>query len=84
VGVFHVEHEADVCQALLGVAVGHVVQHQHVDRVMSLTPAAAMQRIIQRAKACHAMIRPNSNSDTWGDFAETRCCEETMGPLSPM
>ena len=46
--------------------------------VMSLTPAAPMQRISQRLKACAAMISPNSNSDSSGDFSETRCDEETI------
>ena len=37
-----------------------------------------MQRIIQRLKACAAMMSPNSNSDSSGDLSETRCDEETM------
>ena len=46
--------------------------------VMSLAPAALMQRIIQRLKACVAMIIPNSISESSGDFGETRWAEETM------
>ncbi|MNT32668.1 hypothetical protein D3C72_1685630 [compost metagenome] len=45
--------------------------------VRSGRPAHAMQRTIQRLKACDAMIRPNSTSDNCGaDVA--RCAEETM------
>ena len=40
----------------------------------------AMQRIIQREKACQARIIPNSISESSGTLAETRCADETIRP----
>ena len=45
--------------------------------VSSGRPAQAMQRTIQRLKACEAMIRPNSTLGQLGE-EEARWEEETM------
>jgi hypothetical protein len=43
-----------------------------------------MQRTAQRAKAFHATISPNSNSESSTLRGDTRCDEETMpGPRGP-
>ena len=52
--------------------------------VRSGTPAAAMQRTIQRLKAFHATIMPNSNSDASTLRGDTRCDEDTMPALRPL
>ena len=46
------------------------------------TPAAPMQRTIQRSKACITMMAPNSNSDNAGMAPAARWAEDTMGPLN--
>ena len=46
--------------------------------VRSGTPAACMQRTIQRLKAFHATIMPNSNSDASTLRGDTRCDDDTM------
>jgi hypothetical protein len=45
---------------------------------MSFSPAAAMQRTIQRLNALLTTIRPNSNSDNSALCSDTRCDDETI------
>src|SRR3546814_1261699 len=47
-------------------------------------PAAAMQRTIQRLKACVVMVRPNSNSDSSALRSETRRSEEHTSELQSL
>src|SRR6185437_3778959 len=46
--------------------------------VMSLSPAADMQRTIHRLKALPAMISAYSSSDSSALVSETRCSDETI------
>lgn len=78
VRIFDAEHEADVGELFRAVAVAHGVQHQHLSRERPSTPAAAMQRTIQREKAWPARMSPNSTSESPGEAPEARCAEETM------
>jgi hypothetical protein len=47
--------------------------------VMSLTPAAEMQRIAQRLNALDATIMPNSNSLSSALLPDARCADDTIG-----
>src|SRR6266568_1274039 len=46
--------------------------------VMSLSPAADMQRTIQRLNALPAMMSAYSSSDSSALVSDTRCSEETI------
>jgi hypothetical protein len=83
VGIFDIEDEANIGKAFLRSRWQTWCSNDTSTGVMSLTPAADMQRAIQRLNALPAIINAYSSSDNSTLRSEAKCAEDRILEAAP-